>query len=110
MTPKPAEHEGCKHRGKDRDGTGRRNNRGQILYPRKEYHLTFLMEENGETVAVMLSLWNILTPIKQDMNSRAGPQVPESSGLGNMTYTATWKASDGIVRSEVHVEERAGYA
>ena len=34
VTPKPVEHEGYeKPEGKDRDGTGRRNNRGQILLP-----------------------------------------------------------------------------
>lgn len=52
VTPKPAEHEGYETP-KEKTETVRADGTTVVkyYYPRAEYHLTFLMEENGETVA-----------------------------------------------------------
>lgn len=52
MTPKPLEHEGYETP-KEKTETVRADGTTVVkyYYPRAEYHLTFLMEENGETVA-----------------------------------------------------------
>ena len=118
VTPKPAEHEGYETP-KEKTETVRADGTTVVkyYYPRKEYHLTFLMEENGETVAS--DAYRYGTFLTAPAVYRPGyefqgwsPEVPESVPAGNMTYTATWKASDGIpyaVRYYVEEPEEGGY-
>lgn len=75
------------------------------------------MEENGETVAS--DAYRYGTFLTAPAVYRPGyefqgwsPEVPESVPAGDMTYTATWKASDGIpyaVRYYVEEPEEGGY-
>lgn len=118
VTPKPAEHEGYETP-KEKTETVRADGTTVVkyYYPRAEYHLTFLMEENGETVAS--DDYRYGTFLTAPAVYRPGyefqgwfPEVPESVPAGNMTYTATWKASDGIpyaVRYYVEEPEEGGY-
>ena len=118
VTPKPAEHEGYETP-KEKTETVRADGTTVVkyYYPRAEYHLTFLMEENGETVAsddyrygTFLTAPAVYRPGYEFQGW--SPEVPESVPAGNMTYTATWKASDGIpyaVRYYVEEPEEGGY-
>ena len=118
VTPKPAEHEGYETP-KEKTETVRADGTTVVkyYYPRAEYHLTFLMEENGETVAsddyrygTFLTAPAVYRPGYEFQGW--SPEVPESVPTGNMTYTATWKASDGIpyaVRYYVEEPEEGGY-
>lgn len=118
VTPKPAEHEGYETP-KEKTETVRADETTVVkyYYPRAEYHLTFLMEENGETVAsddyrygTFLTAPAVYRPGYEFQGW--SPEVPESVPAGNMTYTATWKASDGIpyaVRYYVEEPEEGGY-
>lgn len=118
VTPKPAEHEGYETP-KEKTETIRADGTTVVkyYYPRAEYHLTFLMEENGETVAsddyrygTFLTAPAVYRPGYEFQGW--SPEVAESVPAGNMTYTATWKASDGIpyaVRYYVEEPEEGGY-
>ena len=118
VTPKPAEHEGYETP-KEKTETVRADGTTVVkyYYPRAEYHLTFLMEENGETVAsddyrygTFLTAPAVYRPGYEFQGW--SPEVPESVPAGDMTYTATWKASDGIpyaVRYYVEEPEEGGY-
>lgn len=118
VTPKPAEHEGYETP-KEKTETVRADGTTVVkyYYPRAEYHLTFLMEENGETVAsddyrygTFLTAPAVYRPGYEFQGW--SPEVAESVPAGNMTYTATWKASDGIpyaVRYYVEEPEEGGY-
>lgn len=118
VTPKPAEHEGYETP-KEKTETVRADGTTVVkyYYPRAEYHFTFLMEENGETVAsddyrygTFLTAPAVYRPGYEFQGW--SPEVPESVPAGNMTYTATWKASDGIpyaVRYYVEEPEEGGY-
>lgn len=118
VTPKPAEHEGYETP-KEKTETVRADGTTVVkyYYPRAEYHLTFPMEENGETVAsddyrygTFLTAPAVYRPGYEFQGW--SPEVPESVPAGNMTYTATWKASDGIpyaVRYYVEEPEEGGY-
>lgn len=75
------------------------------------------MEENGETVAsddyrygTFLTAPAVYRPGYEFQGW--SPEVPESVPARDMTYTATWKASDGIpyaVRYYVEEPEEGGY-
>lgn len=118
VTPKPAEHEGYETP-KEKTETVRADGTTVVkyYYPRAEYHLTFLMEENGETVAsddyrygTFLTAPAVYRPGYEFQGW--SPEVAESVPAGNMTYTATWKASDGIPYAEryyVEEPEEGGY-
>ncbi len=118
VTPKPLEHEGYETP-KEKTETVRADGTTVVkyYYPRAEYHLTFLMEENGETVAsddyrygTFLTAPAVYRPGYEFQGW--SPEVPESVPAGDMTYTATWKASDGIpyaVKYYVEEPEEGGY-